>query len=584
MLNLKLNMPFYLMVFYGSIMISAVLVLRGLLKNRLPKFVFPALWSVILLRLLVPFSLSSPLSLAVPGFALDSSFVTADNMIQTAILTEGSAIAEELPSAAPHNEASYNEASYSEVDYSTSAKPRTTDVIEAEAAVSEEAFCISYSGNALQFIQSIYAPLVLFVYFAGALATAGILLAQRYRYTRQLHSSLLVEHNETINTLLREMDMGHILVFTNDVIASPLVCGLLAPRIYLPARMDFGNTELLRHIICHETMHIRRRDNWIKCIMLITLCIHWFNPLVWIMSRYLAADLETACDEAVLRLYDRGDNAEETKKSYAFSLLAMAISGSRPTLLYSAFSRTEVEKRIQNILHYHKASTLLLAFSVCLVLSGSVVLATSGQAPFYPDLTAYCSSDSCRWGVRASLTRDALLGQDAQNRAENVIFDIMRADTTNDPDILEKQIIAALADEFHVEKNAFTLDISLCLSSEELYAEYEKWGLVRKDEQNDMTLLYNGETIRTYSDKMIGRYMSQPEGTYDITVERNRLGEIVAVSAFREGDDVYDRRTQELQQSSQRYATHGGMVNVHLQEDEPPEVTDTITFHNYSSQ
>ena len=345
MLNLKLNMPFYLMVFYGSIMISAVLVLRGLLKNRLPKFVFPALWSVILLRLLVPFSLSSPLSLAVPGFALDSSFVTADNMIQTAILTEGSAIAEELPSAAPHNEASYNEASYSEVDYSTSAKPRTTDVIEAEAAVSEEAFCISYSGNALQFIQSIYAPLVLFVYFAGALATAGILLAQRYRYTRQLHSSLLVEHNETINTLLREMDMGHILVFTNDVIASPLVCGLLAPRIYLPARMDFGNTELLRHIICHETMHIRRRDNWIKCIMLITLCIHWFNPLVWIMSRYLAADLETACDEAVLRLYDRGDNAEETKKSYAFSLLAMAISGSRPTLLYSAFSRTEVEKR-----------------------------------------------------------------------------------------------------------------------------------------------------------------------------------------------------------------------------------------------
>ncbi len=152
MLNLKLNMPFYLMVFYGSIMISAVLVLRGLLKNRLPKFVFPALWSVILLRLLVPFSLSSPLSLAVPGFALDSSFVTADNMIQTAILTEGSAIAEELPSAAPHNEASYNEASYSEVDYSTSAKPRTTDVIEAEAAVSEEAFCISYSDNALQFI------------------------------------------------------------------------------------------------------------------------------------------------------------------------------------------------------------------------------------------------------------------------------------------------------------------------------------------------------------------------------------------------------------------------------------------------
>lgn len=73
MINFKMNMPFYLMVFYGSIMIAVVLLLRALLRNRLPKFVFPALWSVILLRLLVPFSLSSPFSMKVPAF---SSFLT----------------------------------------------------------------------------------------------------------------------------------------------------------------------------------------------------------------------------------------------------------------------------------------------------------------------------------------------------------------------------------------------------------------------------------------------------------------------------------------------------------------------------
>ncbi len=66
MISFKMNMPFYLMIFYGSIMIVAVLLLRGLFKNRLPKFVFPALWSVVLLRLLVPFTLSSPLSLNLP--------------------------------------------------------------------------------------------------------------------------------------------------------------------------------------------------------------------------------------------------------------------------------------------------------------------------------------------------------------------------------------------------------------------------------------------------------------------------------------------------------------------------------------
>ena len=57
MLHFRMDMPFFLMAFYGSIMIVAVLLLRTLLKNRLPKFVFPVLWAVVLLRLLVPFSL-----------------------------------------------------------------------------------------------------------------------------------------------------------------------------------------------------------------------------------------------------------------------------------------------------------------------------------------------------------------------------------------------------------------------------------------------------------------------------------------------------------------------------------------------
>lgn len=560
MINLKMNMPFYLMVFYGSIMILAVLMLRGLLKNRLPKFVFPVLWSVILLRLLVPFSLSSPLSMKVPEFALDNPFETD--------LMQSTAIAEELPEVTPGGE----------VLISTAAKPSTTAIlpgttamIPKEAVASEAAFDIEFDNR----LPSLLAPAVLYTYFAGILVTAGILLTQKYRYSRHLKASLLIEHNETINTLLREMDMGHILVFTNDAIASPLVCGLLAPRIYLPTRMDFGNTELLRHILCHETMHIRRKDNWLKYIMLLTLCIHWFNPLVWVLSRYLASDLEMACDEAVLRLYDHKDEAEETKKNYALSLLAMAISGSRPTLLYSAFAKTEVERRIQNILHYRKVSALLLAFSICLVLGGSVVFATGGQAPFSPELTAYCSSDSCRWGVKIRLTRDALLGQNAQERAENVIFETMHTDTTNDPDILEEQILAALSDEFHVEKSAFTLDISLCLNREELYAEYEKWGLVRKDAQNDLSLSYNGETIRTFSDKMIGRYMSQPEGVYDITIERSRLGEIVAVNAFCEGDAEYDHRTETLEQSYWKYEPEIPSATA-LQEIELTETSDNV--------
>ncbi len=550
MINLTMNMPFSLMGFYGSIMIVTVLVLRGLLKSRLPKFVFPLFWGVILLRLLIPFSLSSPLSMKVPDF-FRNPFYEAASMIN---------LIEDLPMTAEMNVATAQNQPKTIVPETTvlettALETTASETIVSEAIISEipleaEAIATATEGTALNisytsFDDTLFYHLLIFIYLGGLFVTISVLLIQKYQYTKRLKNALLIEHNETINTLLREINMGQILVFTNDEIASPLVCGLFAPKIYLPTRMDFSNTELLRHILCHETMHIRRKDNWIKAVMLVTLCLHWFNPLVWIMSKYLASDLELACDEAVLRHYDKED---EIRKNYALSLLTMAITGNRPTLLYSAFSKTEVERRIQSVLQYRKASSLLLLVSICFVLSGSVVFATGGQAPFSSYLTSFCASDSCRWGVQASLTRGAFLGKNAENKAEELIFEIMRTDTTNDPDILEEQILTALSEQFHVERNAFALSFSLCFDREELFKEYAQWGLVREDEKND-TLLYKGETIRTYSDKMIGRYISQQNGAVDITVERSRLGEITAVNVFRKGDTVYDRRTRELQQS-----------------------------------
>lgn len=551
MINLTMNMPFSLMGFYGSIMIATVLVLRGLLKNRLPKFVFPLFWGVILLRLLIPFSLSSPLSMKVPDF-FRNPFYEAASAIN--ISEDLPIITEAQVAAAPGTDKTT--VSEKIVSETTALETTASEVIKSEAPISEipleaeaittitedAALNISYIG----LDQTLFYRFLIFVYFSGLFVTISVLLIQKYQYTKRLKNALLIEHNETINTLLREINMGQILVFTNDEIASPLVCGLFAPKIYLPTRIDFSNTDLLRHILCHETMHIRRKDNWIKAVMLVVLCLHWFNPLVWIMSKYLASDLELACDEAVLRHYDKED---EIRKNYAFSLLTMAITGNRPTLLYSAFSKTEVERRIQSVLQYRKASSLLLLISICFVLSGSVVFATGGQAPFSSYLTSFCASDSCRWGVQASLTRGAFLGKNAESKAEELIFEIMRTDTTNDPDILEEQILTALSEQFHVERNAFALSFSLCFDHEELFKEYAQWGLIRKDENNDTTLLYKGETIRTYSDKMIGRYMSQQNGAVDITVERNRLGDITAVNVFREGDTLYDRRTRELQQS-----------------------------------
>ncbi len=535
MLHFTMKMPFPLMAFYGSIMILIVLLLRGLLKHKLPKFVFPILWCVVLLRLLVPFSLSSPLSIKLSEdsplwvpiqftnrildqFAEYEAFSIVEDTgatfiypNSTPVISQGTNIAESV---------------------------METAVVEEIAGTAEnsESIFISEQGTGFSIFPQ-HIPLTS-IYFIGLFITVGVLLFQKYRYSVKLKNRLLIEHNNTINTLLREMQMGHILVFTNDEIASPLVCGLLAPCIYLPTRMDFQNTELLRHIFTHETMHIKRKDNWIKAIMLLALCINWYNPLVWIMSKCLSSDLETACDEAVLRLY----LDEDQRKSYAFSLLAMAITGNRPTLLYSAFSKTEVEKRIQSILQYKKASSLLLIITFLFLACSTTAFATSIQAPFSTSLTGYCSSGYSHWNVSVELTRDIALGRNPQKRAVDIVFDVLRADTTDDPDIIRPQIQAALSNAFHVEKNAFCVKFSLTLSDEEREQEYITWNLSK---DNEGCFLYKGEPVRVYMDEMIGYYQSREGGTVDIVVRRDRLGKITDILVLHNGDADFDRRTIE---------------------------------------
>ena len=197
------------------------------------------------------------------------------------------------------------------------------------------------------------------------------------------------------------------------------------------------------------------------------------------------------------------------------------------------------------LLHYKKATIFVMLFAVLFTFGSAAVFATGGQAPFPSYLSAYCASSNCRWGVKATLSRDIALGENPQMRADNAILSVLREDTTGDPDILKREIKAALAAEFGVERRAFTLDISLCLDQKTLEKEYAAWGITP---QEDGTWLYQGESVRTYEDKMLGSYQSREKGAADISVQRNRLGEITEVTVWRQGDPQYDRRGERIEQ------------------------------------
>lgn len=512
MLHFTFDMPFSLMCLYGSIMIALVLLLRILLGNRLPKYVFPVLWALVLVRLLIPFSLSSPLSAPVPS--LPESISGPSLRLVEDIALEDS-----------------------------------TDVLKGTAGntIHSTAQKTTYSLGRFRNDSPAFIPnpffALRFLFLSGLAVVTGFLLSYRFQYSKKLKHRLLLEHNEIINEILRDMGMGHILVFSCDEIASPMACGLIRPYICLPTCMDFGNTELLRHIFAHETMHIKRKDNYVKTAMLIAICLNWYNPLIWIMSKCLSADLEAACDASVLRQFD-----EDCRKSYAASLLAMAVTGNRTTLLYSAFSKTEVERRIRSVLNYRKSGVMAVLFSVLFLSLGTVAFATGGQAPYSSDLSSSCFSSSCRWSAKAGLTRNIATGENAQKRADTAILNVLSTDTTNDSLLLEQSIQKALAEEFHVEPSAFRISLTLHLDEEEREAELQQWELEKGE---DGFYLYKGEPVRTFLDTLGDsdfHYQCRPEGNYDITVIRDRFGQISSLRVLQAGDSEFDRRTQEIEQ------------------------------------
>ena len=159
-----------------------------------------------------------------------------------------------------------------------------------------------------------------------------------------------------------EIDGGHL----------SFVMGLIHPVIYLSSGLD---PESRKVVLCHERVHLQRRDYLWKPLALVICCVHWFNPLVWLAFYLMNMDCEMSCDEKVVKLL-----GEESKKIYSYTLLEEASGGewkryrggSICALL--SFGEDHVKNRIRHVLDYHKppfwiligAATVIAALIICL--------------------------------------------------------------------------------------------------------------------------------------------------------------------------------------------------------------------------
>ena len=182
MMHFRMNMPFFLMAFYGSVMIAIVLALRAALKNRLPKFVFPVLWGVVLLRLLVPFSISSPLSLPVPGFLSGLSGFSLGEEEGTGVVVED---ATQFQSLVPGTSGPVSsDLNFGEENSTGVENIGQTVAEEVTHGFSERAIPYGVMDSEAFFSSRALSKALPVLYLLGLAVTAGILGLQKYLYRK----------------------------------------------------------------------------------------------------------------------------------------------------------------------------------------------------------------------------------------------------------------------------------------------------------------------------------------------------------------------------------------------------------------
>jgi len=158
-------------------------------------------------------------------------------------------------------------------------------------------------------------------------------------------------------------------LYRSDMLLSPVLSGLFRPKIILPASLDPDSVEG-RMILAHENTHKDRLDNLWRLLGILITCLHWFNPLSWVMLKSFFTDMELSCDEKVIRKY-----STEERKNYAGTLLRF--SEDNRLLVSTAFGRSGVKVRIVNVLNYKKLTLIGVAASSLFLSVVTVVLITN---------------------------------------------------------------------------------------------------------------------------------------------------------------------------------------------------------------
>ena len=286
----------------ASYLVLAVVVARLLLKKA-PKWINCLLWALVGIRLICPFSFESALSL-IPS----SQTISINNTSTGRPFT--------VQSGVPAVDININE--------------YLGDKYYEGVTVPANTFADMTNVLAIVWIVGLFAMLLY-----GSISYL--------RLHKKVGASILLNNN----------------IYYCDNIDTPFILGFFKPKIYVPSGIT---DEQISYIALHEKAHLKRKDHWWKPLGFILLSVYWFNPIMWVAYILLCRDIETACDEKVIK---NMPNTE--KKGYSETLVSCSVQRRMVMACPLAFGEVGVKQRIKSVLNYKKPAFWMIIFAVLLV-------------------------------------------------------------------------------------------------------------------------------------------------------------------------------------------------------------------------
>ena len=236
------------------------------------------------------------------------------------------------------------------------------------------------------------------IWLVGILAMILLVIKSVSRLNTMKKSALPLQ-NKTVRILyqncLREMKIKrNIPVYSTAFLKSPVIVGLLNPRIYLPIHLisDFNATDM-RYMLLHELQHYRHKDALASYLMNFFGVLYWYNPCVWYALKEMRNEREVACDTSVLKLLDECDYED-----YGNTLINFAEKVSLTPFPFAAGisgNMKQMQQRIANISSYKKPSAFRKLKGFTAFVTIGVIL--SGFAPM---LSTYASEQNrYQWNI-----------------------------------------------------------------------------------------------------------------------------------------------------------------------------------------